>query len=99
MTSFIVMCHILIHWFSCLGIALRIWLSMGDVTRGDEGKLWVDKVEGVFFSLWGGTRENSNIKLLINLRTRGCIDDKKTILSVEEWSVRFTCKRNGILWR
>ena len=53
MTSFISMCHILIHWFSCLGISLRIWLSMGDGTRGEEGKLWIEEVEGVVCRLWG----------------------------------------------
>jgi hypothetical protein len=53
MTSFIAMCHILIRWFSCLGIALRIWLSMGDGTRGEEGKLWVAEVEGVVCRLRG----------------------------------------------
>jgi hypothetical protein len=32
---------------------LRIWLTMGDGTRGEEEKLLVVKVEGVFFRLWG----------------------------------------------
>jgi hypothetical protein len=53
MTSFIAMCHIIIHWFPCLGITLRIWLSMGDGKRGEEGKLWVEEVKGVICRLRG----------------------------------------------
>jgi hypothetical protein len=40
-------------WFSCLGIALIIWLSMGYGTRGEEGKLLVAEVEGVVCRLQG----------------------------------------------
>jgi hypothetical protein len=53
MTSFIGMCHIIICWFSFLGIDLIIWLSMGYGTRGEDGKLWVAEVEGVVFRLRG----------------------------------------------
>jgi hypothetical protein len=70
MTLFIAMSYILIRWFSCLGITLRIWLSMGDGTRREEGKLWVAKVEGVFCRLRGWTRDNLNIKIFMNPATR-----------------------------
>jgi hypothetical protein len=39
MTAFIAMCHILIQWFSFLGIDFIIWLSMGGGTIGDEGEV------------------------------------------------------------
>jgi hypothetical protein len=53
----IAMCHIHICWFSCLGIDLRILLSMGYGTRGEEGKLWVEKVKGVVYRLQGQSGE------------------------------------------